>query len=109
MGTTPVALYRRGNSKTARLDHVRPGYDVITVARGGTERVLGRSGGVSTFATDPPPGNGKVWTLDAGTNYPDGILYLWNDQDDHWSWEPAVDMPLDDYRQALRDVNGKFR
>jgi len=108
MGTTPVALYRRGNTTSARLDHVRLGIDVLSFPRNRVEWVTGRSGGVSSYATNPPPGNGRVWTLDAGTTYPDA-LYLYNDQDDHWSWEPAADMPLEDYRSALALVNRNFR
>jgi hypothetical protein len=108
MGTTPVALYRRGNTTSARLDHVRLGIDVASFTRNGVEWVTGRSGGVSTFATDPPPGTGRIWTLDAGTTYPE-TLYLYNDQGDHWSWDPAIDMLLADYRDALAVVNGNFR
>src|SRR3954454_23127525 len=108
MGITPVALYRRGNSTTARFDHVRVGTDVMSFMQNGTEWVVGRSGGVSTFSTNPPPGNGRIWALAAGASYPDP-LYLNNDSGAHWSWEPSVDMPLTDYRSALAAVGRNFQ
>jgi hypothetical protein len=50
---------------------------------------------------------GKWWRLDAGHDY--GILLLvWNDYDQHWSWEPAEDMSLADFRAALRATHPSF-
>jgi hypothetical protein len=106
-GPTPIALFRRGNATGPRLDHIRAGIDVAIFVRDGVEWVVGRSGGVSTFSRSPPPGGGRVWTLDAGSDYPD-ILFLNNDHADHWAWEPTADMPISDYRAALYDLATLF-
>jgi hypothetical protein len=107
MASTTVDLYRRGNTTSARLDNVRQ-QDVTIFQQNGVDWVQGRSGGVSTFATNPPPGSGKVWHLPSGNTYPPE-LYVWNDHGDHWSWEPDFDMPFADYRSALASVNGNFQ
>ena len=107
MGTTTVDLYRRGNASSARLDHVRR-QDVTTYQQNGVEWVKGKSGGVSTFAVNSPPGAGRVWHLAQGTSYPPE-LYVWNDHGNHWSWEPDFDMSLADYRAALASVSGNFK
>ena len=106
-GPTPIALFGRGNVTSPRLDHVRAGIDVAAFVREGIEWVVSESGGVSTFARNPPPGNGRVWVLDAGSDYPD-ILVLNDDHGDHWMWEAAVDMPVSDYRAALYDLGRRF-
>ena len=106
-GPTPRALFRRGNATGPRLDYIRAGIDVATFVRDGIEWVLSRSGGVSTFSRNPPPGSGRVWRLDAGSDYPD-ILFLDNDHGDHWAWEPAADTPISDYRAALYNLGRRF-
>jgi hypothetical protein len=105
MGTTPVALYRRGNNAGPRMDHVRP-VDVTIFVSHGTAWVRRRSGGISTFST-VPPGRGRIWRLPAGTPYSD-LLNLENDHGDHWSWEPAQDTELDRYRALLAVVGRQF-
>jgi hypothetical protein len=81
---------------------------VTIFQQNGVDWVKGRSGGISTFTTNPPSGNGQVWHLPQGSSYPTA-LYVWNDHADHWSWEPDVDMPLADYQSALASANGNFR
>jgi hypothetical protein len=88
------------------MDHVRP-IDVASFARDGVEWVMGRSGGISTFATPIPPGRGRIWRLPAGSAIPDD-LHLENDHGDHWSWEPAQDMEMARYRAALAVVARSF-
>ena len=106
MGVTPVDLYRRGNATGPRMDNIRP-VDVASFTQNGTEWVRGRSGGISTFATPTLPGRGRIWRMPAGTSYSDE-LHLENDQDDHWSWEPALDMELTRYRALLTAVGRNF-
>jgi hypothetical protein len=100
-------LYRLGNATSARLERIRPD-EVVTEMRGGIAWVLGRSGGASTF--DAPSGlRGKHWwRLPALTEFDDSRVYLWNDFGNHWSWEPAMDMPLADYLAELSALGGKF-
>ncbi len=52
----------------------------------------------------------KPWRLPAGTAYPD-ILRLWNDDNPpgHWTWAPAYDMPLTDFKIALAMVTSFFK
>jgi len=107
MATTPLDLYRMGNASNARMDHVRPDRDVTVIERDGVAWVEGRSGGVSTFSQVGEQAS-NWWRLPAGSRYDDGLLVVWNDHGDHWSWEPARDMTLDDYRAALLEINAQF-
>ena len=70
MGTTPVALYKRGNNGGPRMDHVRP-VDVTIFVSHGAAWVRRRSGGISTFSS-VPSGRGRVWRLPASR------LKTWN-------------------------------
>jgi len=42
-----------------------------------------------------------------GSTYSDD-LYLRDDQNGHWSWEPAVDMKLEDFKDLLRRIGRNF-
>ena len=106
MATTPVDLYRRGNSTAPRMDNVRP-KDVQRFTQNGVEWVSGCSGGISTFANPTPPGTGRIWKLAAGEQYSDE-LHLENDHGDHWSWQPAHDMETSHYQTLLADIGRKF-
>jgi hypothetical protein len=88
------------------MDHVRQ-IDLTHEKRNGVDWVRGRSGGVSTFANSTPEGTGLIWHLAKGTTFSDE-LYLWNDVDDHWSWEPDHDMELNHYRSLLAVVGRNF-
>jgi hypothetical protein len=88
------------------MENVRP-KDVSTFIVNGVERVRGRSGGISTFASAIPQGSGRIWRLPAGSSYSDE-LHLENNYGDHWSWEPAQDMEIARYRALLLDVGRKF-
>jgi hypothetical protein len=106
MGTTSKALYRRGNTTIPRLDHVRSS-DVTIINRGGDDWVLRRSGGVSCFDYTPPPGKGPIWSLPAQMDYPDE-LYLRDDGNGHWNWEPENDMTLADFKALLAAFGRNF-
>jgi hypothetical protein len=106
MPTTSIDLYRRGNSTSPRMHCVRP-TDVSAFMQNGVEWVSARSGGMSTFASSTPPGNGRIWRLPAGSPYSDE-LRLENDFNDHWQWEPAHDMEMALYRALLAAVGLKF-
>jgi hypothetical protein len=110
MPRTSVTLYRRGNSKTPRMDHVRDDDVARYVNHDGVECVIARSGGISCFDTTPCPGKGPEWRLPAGTEYPDD-LYLRDDPDepDHWTWEPEVDMTMTRYKDLLATVGLSFQ
>jgi hypothetical protein len=54
------------------MENVRP-KDVSTFIVNGVERVRGRSGGISTFASAIPQGSGRIWRLPAGSSYSDEL------------------------------------
>lgn len=104
-GRTTTDLYRAGNSRSARLSHIRVGKDIVTFFQNGVEMVRAHSGGVSTFSS-PGPGR-NWWLLPAGTEYPDEISVL-NDHGDHYNWEPNVDLPLSDFVALRASVEPAF-
>jgi len=110
MGTTPIELFRSGNSRSARLDSVRingvnPDVDVRT-DHVGAVWVVANGKGVSTWDT-PDLAWGKTWRLPVGSAYSNTLL-VWNDDPGHWVWEPVHDMLLSDYQAALANANVKF-
>lgn len=105
MLTTPIALYRRGNASSPRMDNVRP-QDVETYEAEGQVWVVVNSGGISTFAN---LGAGKNWwKLNQGTHIPDQLKLI-NDYGNHWSWEPGYTMPLEEYKIALHSIGALFQ
>jgi hypothetical protein len=106
MPQTTTDLFRRGNASSPRLTHVRIGKDIVTYASGGTDWVIARSGGVSTFSVQGLGPN--WWLLPAGFDYPDDLLVV-NDHGEHCNWEPNADLPLADYIRLLAGVEPAFR
>lgn len=105
MPRTPVVLYRLGNASDPKMDNVRP-KDIDTFDVNGETWVRAGTGGIST-SQSPGPIKGKWWRLEAGYDY--GVLLLvWNDHADHWSWEPAKDMRLLDFKDALHSTHPHF-
>ena len=104
MSTTPIALYRKGNANSSRIDNVRS-QDVETYEYNDDIWVVANSGGISTFATQ---GVGKNWwKLDRGTDIPTELTLV-NDYDKHWLWEPSYTMRMDEYKAALRLIGASF-
>jgi hypothetical protein len=67
--------------------------DIETYEKNGEIWVTENSGGISTFANQ---GVGKNWwKLDQETTIPDALCLI-NDYGNHWAWEPAYTMKLDD-------------
>ena len=108
MGQTTLKLFRAGNGHSARMENARPGADVTTYSNNNVEYVTGRSGGVSTYDSVDPTLNGKWWELPTGIDYDDKTLFLKDDRNGHWEWQPEHDMPFDEYKAALALLNGKF-
>lgn len=105
MGRTTTDLYRRGNSNSPRLTHVRVGNDIVTFFQDGIEMARALSGGISTFSS-PGPGR-NWWVLPTGTEYPDEITVI-NDHGNHYNWEPSVDLPLSDFVASLATIELAF-
>jgi hypothetical protein len=109
MGKTTVKLFRRGNSADARMYRVRPDLDAIIKVRNGAEWVTGRERGVSTSRTKITNLRGGTWwCLPAGTEYQGDLLFVVNDHDDHYAWQPERDMTLTEFREALATLNQNF-
>lgn len=104
MAKTPVALYRKGNANSPRIDNVRS-QDIDTYEENGQVWVVANSGGISTLADQ---GLGKNrWKLDANTEIPPE-LKLVNENDNHWIWEPSYTMPMEKYKAALELIGASF-
>jgi hypothetical protein len=102
----PHSLYRAGNSTSPRLDNVRP-QDAVTFFKNGATWVKGKSGkGISSF--DRAQNVKNEWCVAKGTTISSN-LHVHNDQGNHWSWEPAHDMPLSTYTQELQNAQQHFK
>lgn len=96
-------LFRRGNASGPTIDRVRvpphPNPDIVP--HDGNVSGPG-NGGVSTFAI---PRSEKPWWMYASTlPRPTGV-FIRNDHDRHWAWEPDGTMALDTYIGRLRSSN----
>lgn len=119
MGVTPVDLFRGGKRTHAKLADVRSAHDpgnpssdpdVESFVEPKSQVVwvsAAKGNGASCWNTNK--GWSRSWQLPAGTQYPDS-LRLWNDDNPpgHWTWAPAYDMPLSDFKAALAVVNQRF-
>jgi hypothetical protein len=104
-GTTPVDLYRSGNTTSPRMDNVRV-QDITQITVNNVVYVKSASGGISTSttATNLSP---TVWKIPKGTSFPDTIK-LNNDSPGHYAWEPAGQMKLVDFTSLMSSLNAKF-
>jgi hypothetical protein len=104
-GTTPVDLYRSGNTTSPRMDNVRT-QDITQVTISGVVYVKADSGGISTstYASGLSP---TVWKIPKGTVFPDTIK-LNNDKPGHYQWEPASQMTLSAFTSLMTALNAKF-
>lgn len=111
MGVTSLTLFRSGNATNARLDKVRtqgPARDVDTrTDTAGTLWVIANGKGMSTIDAADSGWSGIPWKLLQGHSY-SNLLLVWNDAPGHWVWQPAQDMPLSEYVDALSLSNGQF-
>ena len=114
MAATIVALYRKGNTGSAKLDTLRnddveiytdPAQPEICVRLTNTTGVscYGNTTALAGFG-------GRTWELPANSGYDETRLLLWQDEpdSDHWNWTPARDMPGSEFIDALRSVNNKL-
>ena len=106
MGTTPIDLYRAGNTTGPRMDHVRPNRDIIVLQQNGVDWVSPLSGGVSTRERVYWPFR-SWWRVPKGTAFTD-LLTLRNDHGDHWIWEPTQGMEFAEYLRLLETLNGEL-
>jgi hypothetical protein len=107
---TPLELYRAGKSNGPRFEHFSTANPEIVIQnRIGVDWVLGPLQGGASTLTAPQGLKNVVWyALPAGTTYDDNVFHLWSDYPGHWSWEPAQNMQLSAYLDALRALNSEF-
>jgi hypothetical protein len=114
MAATAIPLYRKGTSKSARLDNLRnDDVEIFTDAAVSEICVkLTNTTGVSCYGSAVALAglHGHTWNLPPKSDYDETRLLLWQDDpdSDHWNWTPARDMPGSEFVEALRVVNGKF-
>ena len=113
MGLTSLDLFRSGNRNTANLDSVRtptnsadPDVDTF-FDQAGIEWVQANGKGVSTADAPKATWRGQPWRLPRGSQYSDDLVVS-EDDPGHWTWAPARDMPLADYKAALGLANAHF-
>ncbi len=107
-GSNRPKLYRMGNKTSPRLTNVR-----LVRANGGDPdirlnengNVCPNQGGISL--NEVPKGN-NLWSLSPETNIGED-LQLRNDSGTHWSLEPAREMPLQTYLDALAKLNSALK
>jgi hypothetical protein len=87
------------------LENVGPKVIDITV-RHGVQWVLAGTGGVSTFEAPTTAGK-QWWILPAGHDH-GTLFFVRKDEPGHWVWEPADDMPLDQFVGELAVSNRSF-
>jgi hypothetical protein len=104
-GTTPVDLFRSGNTTSPRMDNVRV-QDITQVTLDGVVYVKPATGGISTSTTAASL-SPTVWKIPKGTSFPDTIR-LNNDKPGHYAWEPASQMKLTDFTSLMSALNSKF-
>lgn len=90
------------------MDNVRA-RDLTIVNQNGVDWVLARSGGISCFDNPALLPAGPKWQLPRGTTYPDELYLRGPAGQGHWTWEPAMDMPLADFRALLASVGRNFK
>lgn len=101
MPNTTVTLYRNGNSTSTRLDHVRP-QDAVRFQNNGQTWVRGNQSGISSFDARAPISGKNWWTLPSGAPILHGLsLVNDNTPPGHWAWQPAQDMPENQFVTLL--------
>ncbi|WP_019065232.1 hypothetical protein [Streptomyces prunicolor] len=84
------------------MDNVRP-VDATIYTLDGVEWVQGMAEGISTYDIRLDSDT-RWWTLPGGSDVPAGLT-LYDDRANlahHYLWKPTTDMPLADYKAALR-------
>ena len=84
------------------MDNVRVPKDIPVDDQG---FVAPNTGGVSTFEQPNPEKN--WWKFPSAATAPSQIAIV-NDSPKHWSWQPAVKMKLEDYKQRLASSHPRF-
>jgi hypothetical protein len=124
MGVTPIELFRSGNSQHSRLHEVRSAHDPVKSGAPPVDPdvhsyvdvwsqeiwVSSATGSGASSWNAPDSGWRKAWRLPSGTAYPD-TLRLWSDNNPpgHWTWAPAYDMLLADFKAELAKVTPWFK
>jgi hypothetical protein len=107
VATTPISLFRAGNTSGPKMDNIRIGKDLTPYQNNGVDWARANGGGISTFDKKKWP-TGAWWLIPANTVF-DDRLSLVNDHGDHWSWQPALDMELAEFARLLSVLSSAFQ
>ena len=116
MPTTSIELFRAGNKTHSTLTRVRTAFttpdalmpDVMTINGEKGIIVVGGQGGISTFDRIVGFHHRTWWHLPAGSPYDCGLILLYNDRGNHWSWQPRSNMLLATYIKILAAADKNF-
>ena len=102
-------LYRYGNSRSPRLDHIRPNKDAKIQDRGGVKYIFADGNGVSAFSSIQQ-GKKNTWKLRKGTPLPAGVKLVIDkrkNHETHYMLAPERTMKLSEFH-ALMDRVREF-
>ncbi|KHD06899.1 hypothetical protein PN36_03480 [Candidatus Thiomargarita nelsonii] len=99
-------LYRFGNAKSPRLDHIRPLKDARLDDRNGVKYIIADGNGISVFSTfDPKKKN--TWKIPKGTPLPEGITLVEDKRlghENHYMLAPTITMRLSTFLDLLDQI-----
>jgi hypothetical protein len=99
-------LYRFGNAKSPRLDHIRPLKDARLEERNSVKYIIADGNGISVFSTfDPRKKN--LWKIPKGTPLPEGVILVEDKRsghENHYMLAPASNMRLSAFLDLLDQI-----
>ena len=99
-------LYRFGNSKSPRFDHIRPNKDARIIDSNGIKYILADGNGISAFSS-VPIGKKNTWKLRKGTPLPVGVKLVIDkrpNHETHYMLAPENTMKLSEFHALMDKV-----
>lgn len=99
-------LYRFGNSKSPRLDNIRPMKDAMIQDRNGIKYIVADGNGVSAFSS-VPQGKRNTWKIRKGTLLPHGVKLVIDRRpghENHFMLAPLKTMKLSEFHALMDQI-----
>ena len=99
-------LYRFGNPRNPRLDHIRSSKDAKIQDRAGIKYIVADGNGVSAFSS-VPQGKKNTWKLRKGTPLPAGVRLVIDkrpNHENHYMLAPEYTMKLSEFHTLMDKV-----
>lgn len=99
-------LYRFGNSKSPRFDHLRPNKDARIQDRAGIKYIIADGNGISAFSS-VPQGKKNTWKLPKGTLLPNGVKLVIDKRphhETHYMLAPERTMKLSEFHSLMDQI-----